>query len=180
MIGLLQRVTEASVEVDGRRIGAIGSGLLVLACAERGDGENEAEHLLDRLLGYRIFSDVNGKMNLSLRNVAGALLLVPQFTLAADTRKGTRPSFTPAAPPEQGKRLFEHLLACARAIHSPVASGEFGANMRVSLVNDGPVTIWLRVGAPPGGGAGIASGLETSGSLDKTIQAGAKKRHRRP
>ena len=116
----------------------------------RGDTEAQAERLVERLLNFRVFSDVNGKMNLSLRDVGGALLLVPQFTLAADTRKGTRPSFTPAAPPEEGKRLFEHLLACARASHSPVASGEFGAHMRVSLVNDGPVTLWLEVGAQSG------------------------------
>ena len=149
MIGLLQRVTEAHVEVDGSRIGAIGPGLLVLACAERGDSEVEAARLTERLLDYRVFADVNGRMNLSLRDVRGGLLVVPQFTLAADTRKGARPSFTPAAPPAEGKRLFEHLLACARAAHSPVASGEFGAHMRVSLVNDGPVTIWLQVSAQP-------------------------------
>src|SRR5258705_3681069 len=147
MIGLVQRVTEARVEVRRNRVGAIGPGLLVLACAERGDSEFEAERLVERMLNYRVFADVDGKMNLSLRDVGGALLLVPQFTLAADTRKGTRPSFTPAAPPEEGKRLFEHLLACARASHSPVASGEFGTHMRVSLVNDGPVTIWLQVSA---------------------------------
>jgi D-tyrosyl-tRNA(Tyr) deacylase len=150
MIGLLQRVTEAHVDVDGNRIGSIGPGLLVLACAERGDGESEAERLVERLFKYRVFSDVNGKMNLSLQDVGGALLLVPQFTLAADTRKGTRPSFTPAAPPEVGRRLFRHLLEYARASHSPVASGEFGAHMRVSLVNDGPVTIWLQVSAQSG------------------------------
>jgi D-aminoacyl-tRNA deacylase len=150
MIGLLQRVTEAQVEVGGNLVGAIGPGLLVLTCAQRGDTEAQAERLLERLLNFRVFSDVNGKMNLSLRDVGGALLLVPQFTLAADTRKGSRPSFTPTAPPEEGKRLFEHLLACARAGHSPVASGEFGAHMRVSLVNDGPVTLWLEVGAQSG------------------------------
>jgi len=149
MIGLLQRVTEAHVEVDGSRIGAIGPGLLVLACAERDDGESEAARLVERLLDYRVFADVNGRMNLSLRDVSGDLLLVPQFTLAANTKKGARPSFTPAAPPEEGKRLFGHLLACARATHSPVASGEFGAHMRVSLVNDGPVTIWLQASAQP-------------------------------
>lgn len=150
MIGLLQRVTEASVEVEGSRIGAIGPGLLVLACAERADGEPEAQRLVERLLDIRLFADAAGKMNLSLRDVRGALLLVPQFTLAADTAKGTRPSFTRAAPPEQGKRLFDHMLACARARHSPVESGKFGAHMRVSLVNDGPVTIWLQVGARQG------------------------------
>ncbi len=148
MIGLLQRVTEAQVEVDGSSIGAIGPRLLVLACAERGDSELEAARLVERILNIRVFSDVNGKMNLSLRDVGGALLLVPQFTLAADTRKGSRPSFTPAAPAQEGKRLFEHFLACACAAHSPVASGTFGAHMRVSLVNDGPVTIWLQVSAP--------------------------------
>jgi len=147
MIGLLQRVTEASVDVDGCRIGAIGPGLQVLACAERGDSEFEAERLVERMLNYRVFSDFDGKMNLSLRDTGGGLLLVPQFTLAADTNKGMRPSFTPAAPPDEGNRLFEHLLACARANHSPVAGGKFGAHMRVALVNDGPATFWLRVGA---------------------------------
>jgi D-tyrosyl-tRNA(Tyr) deacylase len=145
MIGLLQRVTGAHVEVDGKRIGAIGAGLMVLVCAERGDSEAEAERLAERLLDYRVFSDEAGKMNRSLRDVGGALLLVPQFTLAADTAKGTRPSFTPAAPPDVGLRLFEHLLAHARSRHAPVASGEFGAHMQVSLINDGPVTIWLQV-----------------------------------
>jgi D-tyrosyl-tRNA(Tyr) deacylase len=144
MIGLLQRVTEAQVDVNGSCVGAIGPGLLVLACAEKGDEASEAERLIERILNYRVFADVNGKMNLSLRDVSGALLLVPQFTLAADTQKGTRPSFTPAAAPEEARRLFDHLLACARARHARVASGEFGAHMRVSLVNDGPVTIWLQ------------------------------------
>jgi D-tyrosyl-tRNA(Tyr) deacylase len=147
MIGLLQRVTEAHVEVEGARIGAIGPGLLVLACAESGDSEADAERLVERLLHYRVFSDSHGRMNLSVRDVAGALLLVPQFTLAADTRTGRRPSFTPAASAQDGKRLFEHFLACARVNHSPVASGQFGAHMRVSLVNDGPVTFWLQAGA---------------------------------
>jgi D-aminoacyl-tRNA deacylase len=152
MIGLLQRVTEASVDVEGSRIGSIGAGLLVLACAERGDEETEAERLVERMLNYRVFSDINGKMNLSLRDTGGGLLLVPQFTLAADTKKGTRPSFTPAAPPEESSRLFEHLLACARASHSPVAGGKFGAHMRVALVNDGPATFWLQVGGQSGKG----------------------------
>jgi len=150
MIGLLQRVIEARVEVGANLVGAIGPGLLVLACAQRGDTDAQAERLVERLLGFRVFSDDNGRMNRSLQDVKGALLLVPQFTLAADTRKGTRPSFTPAAPPEEGRRLFEHLLTCARARHSPVASGEFGTHMRVSLINDGPVTFWLEVGAPDG------------------------------
>lgn len=146
MIGLLQRVTEARVEVGQILVGAIGPGLLVLACAERGDTESEAERLVERLLDYRVFADGDGRMNLSLRDVRGGLLLVPQFTLAADTSKGARPSFTPAAPADVGKRLFEHLLAYARSAHAPVERGEFGAHMRVTLVNDGPVTLWLRVG----------------------------------
>jgi len=145
MIGLLQRVSEARVDVDGKTIGAIGNGLMVLVCAERDDTATEAERLLERLLGYRVFADTTGKMNLSLKDVAGGLLLVPQFTLAADTGKGTRPSFTPAAPPDVGKRLFEHLLARARRTHSQVAAGECGAMMKVSLINDGPVTLWLQV-----------------------------------
>lgn len=144
MIGLLQRVTQARVDVDGETIGAIGKGLLVLVCAERGDVEGNADRLLERLLSYRVFSDAAGKMNLSLRDVQGGLLLVPQFTLAADTRSGNRPSFTPAAPPADGERLFDHMLARARALHAPVAAGRFGADMQVSLTNDGPVTIWLR------------------------------------
>jgi D-tyrosyl-tRNA(Tyr) deacylase len=147
MIGLLQRVSEAHVDVDGKIIGAIGAGLMVLVCAERDDTVTQAERLLERLLDYRVFADAAGKMNLSLRNVAGGLLLVPQFTLAADTGKGTRPSFTPAAPPDLGRRLFEHMLARARSAHSPVAAGEFGAMMKVSLINDGPVTLWLQVRA---------------------------------
>jgi D-tyrosyl-tRNA(Tyr) deacylase len=145
MIGLLQRVTRASVEVGGANVGAIGMGLLVLLCAERGDGEAEAERLLERLLGYRVFADAEGRMNLSLREVQGGLLLVPQFTLAADTHKGMRPSFTPAASPQEGERLFDYFLARARAAYPAVESGRFGAHMQVSLTNDGPVTIWLRV-----------------------------------
>jgi len=144
MIGLLQRVTQARVDVDGETVGAIGKGLMVLVCAERGDGIEHADRLLERLLNYRVFSDNEGKMNRSLRDVQGGLLLVPQFTLAADTRKGNRPSFTPAAPPEDGRRLFDHLLQRARTLYSPVESGRFGADMQVTLTNDGPVTIWLR------------------------------------
>lgn len=150
MIGLLQRVTEARVEVDGERIGAIGPGLLVLVGIQRGDGESQAERLLQRLLGYRVFADEQGRMNRDLTQVGGGLLLVPQFTLAADTRKGTRPSFTPAAPPEDGERLFDHLLLLARAHHTPVAAGRFGADMQVRLNNDGPVTFWLEVPPAPG------------------------------
>ncbi len=145
MIGLLQRVTQAQVAVEGQIIGAIGPGLMVLVCAERGDGTAEADRLLERLLNYRVFSDAQGKMNLAVREVDGGLLLVPQFTLAADTAKGNRPSFTPAAPPEQGRALFEYMLARAGELYSPVAGGRFGAHMQVTLTNDGPVTIWLRV-----------------------------------
>lgn len=143
MIGLLQRVGRASVEVSGRTVGAIDRGLLVLVGVQRGDSASRAERLLERLLGYRVFPDAEDRMNLSLRDIAGGLLLVPQFTLAADTRKGTRASFTPAAPPEDGRRLFDHLVTQARAAHALVATGEFGADMRVSLVNEGPVTFWL-------------------------------------
>jgi D-tyrosyl-tRNA(Tyr) deacylase len=149
MIGLLQRVSEARVVVDGDVVGAIGPGLMVLVCAERGDDTASADRLLERLLNYRVFSDADGKMNLSVREVGGGLLLVPQFTLAADTRKGNRPSFTPAAPPEEGRRLFEHMLAKARASHQPVEAGRFGADMKVTLTNDGPVTIWLRIDPQP-------------------------------
>lgn len=145
MIGLLQRVTQAQVVVGNRTVGRIGAGLMVLVCAERGDSEAQADRLLERLLSYRVFSDAEGRMNLSLRDVGGGMLLVPQFTLAADTRKGNRPSFTPAAAPEEGRRLFDYLLTGARRVHSPVESGEFGADMQVSLTNDGPVTIWLEV-----------------------------------
>jgi D-tyrosyl-tRNA(Tyr) deacylase len=145
VIALIQRVTEARVRIDGRVVGEIGAGLLALVCAERGDAEREADALLAKLLGYRVFADAAGKMNLSLRDTGGGLLLVSQFTLAADTNSGTRPSFTPAAPPEVGARLFAHFVAQARRAHAPVASGEFGAMMRVELTNDGPVTFWLQV-----------------------------------
>lgn len=145
MIALLQRVAEASVSVEGQCIGRIARGLLVLLCAERGDSEKEADALLNKLLGYRVFADEDGKMNLSLAQTQGGLLLVPQFTLAADTRSGTRPSFTPAAPPAEASRLFDYTLSRARAVHSPVEAGRFGADMQVALVNDGPVTFWLQV-----------------------------------
>ncbi|MBZ0072305.1 MAG: D-tyrosyl-tRNA(Tyr) deacylase [Gammaproteobacteria bacterium] len=148
MIGLLQRVTEARVAVDGATIAAIGRGLLVLIGVERGDGEVQAERLLERLLGYRVFPDAEGRMNLSVSDSGGGLLLVPQFTLPADTRKGMRPSFTPAATPAEGRRLFDHLAARARAAHTDVATGRFGADMQVSLTNDGPVTFWLQVEPP--------------------------------
>ena len=145
MIALLQRVSHASVVVDGETVGAIRRGLLVLLCAEKGDTEREADALLTKLLGYRVFPDDAGKMNRSLTDIEGELLLVPQFTLAADTRSGTRPSFSPAAAPEDGRRLFEHAVRQARARHGKVETGRFGADMQVSLTNDGPVTIWLRV-----------------------------------
>jgi D-aminoacyl-tRNA deacylase len=147
VIGLLQRVSSARVDIGGDTVGAIGRGLLVLVCAERGDDEASAARLLERLLNYRVFSDALGKMNLSLRDVDGGLLLVPQFTLAADTNSGNRPSFTPAAPPEEGRRLFDFLVSRAAETHPASASGRFGDDMQVSLTNDGPVTFWLRV--PP-------------------------------
>jgi D-tyrosyl-tRNA(Tyr) deacylase len=143
MIGLLQRVSPARVEVAGQVIGAIDRGLLVLVGVQRGDNTARAERLLERLLGYRVFPDEAGRMNLCLREVGGGLLLVPQFTLAADTRKGTRASFTPAAPPELGADLFDHLVARARAAYPRVETGRFGADMQVRLVNDGPVTFWI-------------------------------------
>jgi D-aminoacyl-tRNA deacylase len=145
MIGLLQRVTSASVTVGGETVGAIGPGLLVLVGVEAGDSAKEADRLLERLLGYRVFADGEGRMNLSLRDIRGGLLLVPQFTLAADTRKGTRPGFSTAAAPADAQRWFDYVLAAAHAVHAPVASGRFGADMKVALVNDGPVTFWLQV-----------------------------------
>jgi len=148
MIALLQRVSQARVTVAGAVVGEIGPGLLALVCAERADTEQQADRLLERLLAYRVFADTEGKMNLSLRQVAGGLLLVPQFTLAADTSTGNRPSFSPAAPPELGRALFEHMLLKARSLHAPVAAGEFGADMQVTLTNEGPVTLWLRVEPP--------------------------------
>jgi len=145
MIGLLQRVSEASVRVDGAVVGQIGQGMLVLLCAERGDTRKEVDALLSKLLGIRVFSDAEGKMNLNLSQVQGGLLLVPQFTLAADTRSGTRPSFTPAAPPAEANELFDYTVQCARQAHPHVETGRFGADMKVALVNDGPVTFWLHV-----------------------------------
>jgi D-tyrosyl-tRNA(Tyr) deacylase len=145
MIGLLQRVSEARVTVAGEVVGTIGRGLLVLVGMERGDSEAQAERLLERILTYRVFPDAEGKMNLSLRDLGGGLLLVPQFTLAADTHKGTRPSFTPAAEPQRGLHLFDYLLQHAWEAHPDVQSGRFGADMQVSLTNDGPVTFWLQV-----------------------------------
>jgi D-aminoacyl-tRNA deacylase len=146
MIGLLQRVREASVRVGGDVAGAIGPGLMVLVCAEPEDTPAVAERLVERLLGYRVFADDAGKMNRSVRDIGGGLLLVPQFTLAADTRSGTRPSFSGAAAPDLGRTMFDHALSFARRSHPTVASGIFGADMQVALVNDGPVTFWLRQG----------------------------------
>lgn len=145
MIALLQRVSEASVRVEGELIGQIGPGLLVLLCAERGDTEKEADALLAKFLAYRVFYDADGKMNLNVGQVSGAVLLVPQFTLAADTRSGTRPSFTPAAPPDQARHLFDYTVERARASHPLIETGRFGADMKVALINDGPVTFWLQV-----------------------------------
>lgn len=148
MIALLQRASSAQVVVDGAVTGSIGHGLMVLLCAEKGDTPVQADALLKKLLGYRVFSDDMGRMNRSLADVQGGLLLVPQFTLAADTRSGTRPSFTPAAAPEDGRRLFDYFVAQAREMHTQVATGVFGADMKVSLTNDGPVTFWLQVKPP--------------------------------
>jgi D-tyrosyl-tRNA(Tyr) deacylase len=143
MIALIQRVTEARVVVAGEVVGAIGRGLLAFVAVEPGDDERSADRLLERILGYRVFPDAQGRMNLGLSDVGGGLLLVSQFTLAADTRKGMRPSFSSAAAPDQGRRLFDHLVERARAVHAPVATGRFAADMQVALVNDGPVTFWL-------------------------------------
>lgn len=146
MIALLQRVSQASVTLDNQQtIAQIGPGLLVLIGVEKADTSAIADRLLQRIVNYRVFSDAENKMNLSLQDISGDLLLVPQFTLPADTRKGNRPSFTPAASPEQGKLLFEHLLAQARTLPNLVESGQFGADMQVSLTNNGPVTFWLQV-----------------------------------
>jgi D-tyrosyl-tRNA(Tyr) deacylase len=146
MIGLLQRVTQAAVTVEGRTVGKIGPGLLVLLAVEPGDSQVEADRLIERLVGYRVFPDTEGRMNLSLVDTCGELLLVPQFTLAADTSKGMRPSFTSAATPERGRALFEYAADRARSrLGQRVARGLFGAHMFVSLTNDGPVTFWLHV-----------------------------------
>jgi D-tyrosyl-tRNA(Tyr) deacylase len=145
VIGLLQRVTEARVDVAGETIGEIQRGLLVLLGVQRGDDTRTADRLVERLLGYRVFPDAEDKMNLSVRDIDGGVLLVPQFTLAADTQKGMRPSFSSAATPEEGARLFEYALARTRSLHDTVAAGRFGADMQVSLTNDGPVTFWLEV-----------------------------------
>lgn len=146
MIALLQRVIQADVTInENQTIAQIGQGLLVLIGIEKTDTMAVADRLLKRLLNYRVFSDADDKMNLSLLDIQGDLLLVPQFTLPADTRKGNRPSFTPAAPPDQGKQLFDYLLAQARLQTLTVEAGQFAADMQVSLTNDGPVTFWLQV-----------------------------------
>lgn len=145
MIALIQRVCEARVLVDAKATGAIGPGILALVGVQKGDTEARALRLLERVLGYRIFADDEGRMNRSLAQTAGGLLLVPQFTLAADTHKGARPSFSTAAPPDEGERLFDFFVERARERHSSVETGRFGADMRVHLVNDGPVTFWLEV-----------------------------------
>ena len=145
MLAVVQRVSEAKVVVEGRVAGEIGHGFLVLVCAERGDSEAQADKLLAKLLKLRIFSDDAGKMNRSVQDVAGGLLLVSQFTLAADTSGGNRPSFTNAAAPDEGRRLYDYFVAQARAAHPVVQTGEFAADMKVHLVNDGPVTIPLRI-----------------------------------
>ena len=143
MIGLIQRVSRASVTTDGRSLGQIGRGTLAMVAVRPADDRAAADRLLERLLAYRIFSDADGRMNLPLAAVGGGLLLVPQFTLAADTRKGTRAGFSTAAAPEAARELFAYLVERAMSAHSPVAAGEFGADMQVELVNDGPVTFWL-------------------------------------
>ncbi len=146
MIGLIQRVTQASVTIEGELVSQIKQGLLILVGIEKKDTEAQADKLLHRLLNYRIFADVNDKMNLSVQDISGSILLVPQFTLPADTRKGNRPSFTPAADPETGRLLFHHLLSQAKQSYpNHVQSGKFGTDMQVSLINDGPVTFWLQV-----------------------------------
>ena len=147
MIGLLQRVAQARVEIGGETVGAIGAGLLMLVCAEPEDTPAVASKIVDKVLKLRIFADDQGRMNRSVQDTAGGLLIVSQFTLAADTRGGNRPSFTAAAPPAQGEALYETVLRLARERHPQVACGRFGADMQVHLVNDGPVTIPLRISA---------------------------------
>ena len=143
MLGLIQRVSEASVTVDGKIVGEIGTGLLLLLGVEKGDDISNVERLLDKVLAYRVFGDDNGHMNLSLVDVGGGLLVVSQFTLAASTRKGLRPSFSSAAPPEEAERLYDHFVSQAGQRHADVATGVFGADMKVRLLNDGPVTFLL-------------------------------------
>ena len=146
MIALIQRVTQASVSVDGAPVGAIGRGIVALVCAQRNDRDADADALVDKLLGYRIFPDERDRMNRSLTDIGGELMVVPQFTLAADTASGTRPSFTPAAPPEAGEALFRRFVQRASERHQRVTTGVFGARMQVALINDGPITFWLQSG----------------------------------
>ena len=145
MIGLLQRVTHASVTIDGDIVASINTGLLVFIGVEKNDSVQQARRLFEKIIAYRVFADDEGKMNLSLQDVQGGLLLVPQFTLPADTRKGLRPSFSDAAPPDQGKQIFEYFIDHAREQYTTVETGVFGADMQVSLNNDGPVTFWLKI-----------------------------------
>ena len=149
MIGLLQRVSRASVTVNDRTIAEIGAGLLVFVAVETGDTETQASRLLERLLAYRVFPDDRERINLDVQEAGGSLLLVPQFTLAADTRKGNRPGFSKAAPPQLGRRLFDYMVELGNKAPVPVAAGRFGATMRIDLSNEGPMTFWLRV--PPAG-----------------------------
>jgi D-tyrosyl-tRNA(Tyr) deacylase len=158
MIALIQRVAESRVVVAGRTVGEIRHGILALIAVERHDTQAQADRLLDRMLSYRIFPDANDRMNLNVQDIDGGVLLVPQFTLAADTSKGTRPGFSAAASPDEGRRLFDYFVAQARQRYAAVAQGEFGANMQVSLINDGPVTFWLRV--PPGSTTSIESAVK--------------------
>ncbi len=148
MIALIQRVSRASVDVEDQRIAEIGAGLLALVGVERGDGEAEAARLAERVLGYRVFQDAAGKMNLSVKDAGGGVLAVPQFTLVADTNSGLRPSFSSGASPEEGQKMFLFFLEKLKALHANVQTGRFGADMKVSLVNDGPVTFWLQVSPP--------------------------------
>jgi D-tyrosyl-tRNA(Tyr) deacylase len=148
MIGLLQRVTEASVAIEGRTIATIGPGLVVFVAVERGDSTAEAVRLAERVLAYRVFPDREGRMNCNVKDIGGQLLAVPQFTLAADTHKGNRPGFSTAARPELGRPLFERFVNSCAQEYDRIATGAFGADMRVSLVNDGPATFWLQVSPP--------------------------------
>jgi len=159
MIALLQRVSRAEVKIEGETLVAIDRGVLALVCAEPGDDESSADRMLERLLGYRVFSDGAGKMNLSVEDVQGGLLLVPQFTLAADTSKGMRPSFSSALAPDAARKLFDHLVGRARSRYSKVACGRFGEHMHVGLVNDGPVTFWLRASPARGPDPGTSARL---------------------
>ncbi len=148
MIGLLQRVSSAAVSINNHKIANIGTGLLLFIGIEKNDTQQQADRLLDKILAYRVFPDQDNKMNLSLSDIQGGLLLVPQFTLPADTKKGLRPSFSAAATPELGEQLFDYLLSCAKKKHGIVETGKFGADMQVSLINDGPVTFWLQTPKP--------------------------------